>query len=330
MFRPLAAALVASVFLLPVPLLEAAEVTGRAITGFRVGSEEKRFGPFEFVGGLVMRSGDPLFGSMSGIRFRADRKSFVAVLDTGHWMTGQILRNAAGKISGMSGVEITPIMDSSGKVPRRKSDVDAESLVLDNGRVIVGFEGKHRIDVWKDPGFEKSPPSSRMSPIVPLSEFRGNGGMEALAVSPRSSPLGGAMIMVAERSVDREGNLFAAILDGPQKGIFKVVHHTPFDVTDAAFLPDGNLLLLERRFNIAQGIGMRIRLISSADIRPGALVDGPILLEADGSYQIDNMEGMDVITGDDGVPHIILVSDDNNSFLQRNVLLEFRLVGKMK
>jgi hypothetical protein len=43
------------------------------------------------------------------------------------------------------------------------------------------------------------------------------------------------------------------------------------------------------------------------------------------SYQIDNMEGMDVWRRDDGALMVSIVSDDNQSLLQRNLYLEFRL-----
>jgi hypothetical protein len=131
---------------------------------------------------------------------------------------------------------------------------------------------------------------------------------------------------VTERSLDAEGNLYASILEGPMKGVFKVVRHDPYDATDGAFLPNGDLLLLERRFSVFGGLGMRLRRIKGGDIRPGAVVDGEMLLEADMNYAIDNMEGIDVIDGPEGRPHVILISDDNgNHFLQRNVMLEFRL-----
>jgi hypothetical protein len=50
---------------------------------------------------------------------------------------------------------------------------------------------------------------------------------------------------------------------------------------------------------------------------------------ADYSYQIDNMEGLSVHTDADGAVVLTLVSDDNfNHFLQRTVLLQFRLVDE--
>jgi hypothetical protein len=98
-------------------------------------------------------------------------------------------------------------------------------------------------------------------------------------------------------------------------------------VTDGDFLPNGDLLLLERRFSIAEGIGMRIRRIDASRLGAGNLVDGPVVLEADFGDQIDNMEGLDVSEDEDGKVFVTLVSDDNHSILQRNLVLEFRYVG---
>ena len=59
--------------------------------------------------------------------------------------------------------------------------------------------------------------------------------------------------------------------------------------------------------------------------RPGATVDGDVLLEADMRYQIDNMEGLAVHTNADGETIIALVSDNNHNMLQRTLLLFFAL-----
>lgn len=301
-------------------------VASRLLANFEVGTSARRFGKLEFVGGLVMSSPEKLFGAISSIRFRPDGENFVAVLDTGHWLTGKITRGDSGALSGVSDVRIAPMLDISGREPTRKMDVDAEGLALRGDKVFVSYEQRHRIDIFPDPGFESSKPIGRLPHLIPNNELRSNGGMEALAVSPVDSLLKGAMVVVAEKSIDADGNLLAAVLEGPLKGSFAVARHPSFDVTDGAFLPNGDLLLLERRFNFAEGVGMRIRRIRAEDIKPGAVVDGEILLEAGMVYQIDNMEGMDVVKGPDGSTRLIIVSDDNHSFLQRNLMLEFKLV----
>lgn len=305
---------------------DGAKVDSRIISDFKIGSNETRFGPFEFLGGLEMVSSNRLFGSMSSIRFKEDPARFVVVLDTGHWMTGRVERDAAGKLSGLADVEITPMRDRAGKTFEGKGFMDAEGLALAKDRVLVSFEQLHRVDSYPDPGFETSRAIEGKTIPFPRSVLRANRGFETIAVAPASSPLKGGTLIVAERSLDDDGNAYAAILDGPLKGTLALAHYGDFDATDGTFLPNGDLLLLERRFNMAAGVGMRIRRIKSADIKPGAVIDGEILLQADFGYQIDNMEGIDAFTAADGSTRVVLVSDDNHSILQRSLMLEFRLV----
>ena len=68
--------------------------------------------------------------------------------------------------------------------------------------------------------------------------------------------------------------------------------------TDCAFLPNGDLLVLERGvalFSLHHDAAAR----AAADVRPGDLMRGEILLDATGG-DIDNMEALAVHTGPAG------------------------------
>lgn len=303
---------------------ETSAVTAKQILRFKKGSDETRFGPLEFIGGIEFTSPDSRVQSLSSIRFRPDGRHFVSVLDTGEWLTGAIERDAAGRLSGISDVSVNSILLRSGR-PGSKTESDAEGFTIRDGQAIVSFEQQHRVDVYPDPGFETSRPIKSLDFLIPRNELRRNAGMETVVASPPSSPLKGGIVVVGERSLDDKGNLLAAIIDGPLKGQFTVVRHDPFDATDGAFLANGDLILLERRYSLLGGVGMRMRRIRAEEIRPGAVVDGEMLIEADMGDEIDNMEGVDVVAGSDGRPHLILVSDDNGNFFQRSIMLEFRL-----
>jgi hypothetical protein len=72
---------------------------------------------------------------------------------------------------------------------------------------------------------------------------------------------------------------------------------------------------------------MRVRRLAAGEIGPGVLAEGEILAEATMAQQIDNMEGMAVHRTRAGEIVVTLVSDDNfNHFLQRTLLLQFRLI----
>jgi hypothetical protein len=152
-----------------------------------------------------------------------------------------------------------------------------------------------------------------------------NRGMEALGVVPAGHPLAGALVAISERSGKEDEPTSGFIIGGRQPGTFQVIRRDGYDITDLAFLPGGDMLLLERWYRPLRGVGMRIRRIAGASLRPGARLDGQILIEADLGQEIDNMEGMAVHL-EGGRTIITLISDDNfSTFLQRTVLLEFEL-----
>lgn len=304
---------------------EPVTVDARPIATFRIGSEQTRFGTLRFVGGVELVSGARDFGSLSGFDFVDGREDFVAVSDRGRWITGKVTRKNGVPV-GLADVRIAPMVDASGRVLRDKAEADAEGLRVSDGSVWVSFEREARVEKFSLPiGDDNRPVDAGL--VIPRAELRRNKGIETVAVAPGDGPLGGALVTVAERSINPDGDIFAAVSGGPRAGVFFVRRHPPFDVTDGAFLPDGDLLLLERRFNRTDGIGMRLRRIGAEAIRPGATVDGEVLLEADFGYQIDNMEGMAVSRDAAGRVFLTLVSDDNGSFFQRTLLLEFELVG---
>jgi hypothetical protein len=61
-------------------------------------------------------------------------------------------------------------------------------------------------------------------------------------------------------------------------------------------------------------------------VAPGAVVDGPSIFDADMGNEIDNMEGIDAFVTPEGETVLTLISDDNFSMFERNLLLQFTLV----
>lgn len=305
---------------------ESISVWSRPIVRFRIGSEQTRFGPLEFVGGLEMTSGGD-FGGFSSFRFLEPGGRFVGVADTGFWFFGAVVHDEEGHPVGMDGFTMEPIRDPEGNVTGEKWTTDAESIAVQGDLATVGFERQHRISEFRLQPSAMGRAVRDLDFLVPAYELRINRGFETVAYAPVESAFAGARVAIAERSIDKLGNVFAAVLEGPRKGVFTVARTDGFDVTDGAFLPDGDLLLLERRFTMSSGVAMRLRRIEAESIRPGSVADGPVLLTADMGYQIDNMEGLDVWQRSDGAVIVSLMSDDNRSIFQRNLYLEFRLVG---
>jgi hypothetical protein len=306
---------------------ETAEISAYPIGTFQVGRDETQFGRLSFIGGFSMTSPNRNFGALSSFRFLDDSGTrFAAVADNGFFITGAVIRDAATLLpSGFSTLALAELPDLSGAVSGAKWETDAESLDLEDGAAIIGFERRHRISRFAFDGATLGARIADLDYLIPENELRSNRGFETLARAPAQSPLQGALVAVSEKSIDANGNIFASILSGPQKGVFTIARTGDYDITDGDFLPNGDLVILERAYQLAKGVRMRLRLIDGADLTPGATVSGETLLEADMRYQIDNMEGLDIWQANDGSTRISLVSDDNKSILQRNLYLEFKL-----
>lgn len=300
--------------------------------------QQRRFDKVEYIGGLVLTSSHAEFGGLSAIRVDADGQHFISLTDQGWWLAGRIAYDDRGQPAGIADARMAP-MQGLGIVGRRHSRTawyDTESLAERDGSLYVGIERVHRIVQFDfaQCGFRARAVEVKDIPAA-IAHLPSNQSLEGL-VAPASGGYSGSLIAFSERGLDAAGNLMAFVIGPPPRAgrrrdnaEFAVRRRDDFDISDAAMLPSGDVLILERRFSLWSGLAMRLRQVGIAGIAAGAVVDGADLLVADSrTTQIDNMEGVSVHRDASGALVLTLVSDDNfNHFLQRTVLLQFRLVG---
>jgi len=304
----------------------AIEVRSEPITAFDVRDPSLRqFGLLEFRGGLVLRSSYEHFGGISAIRVAPDGAHFIALTDKGWWFRGRIVYEGT-RPSGIADAEMAPILGADGRPLAARGWYDTESIAEDGGTLYVGIERVHQI-VRFDYGKEGLLARGRPIALPPgLRSLPPNRGIEALVFVPKGLPLAGTLIAISERGLDKAGNTIGFLIGGASPGNFAVRRSSNFDITDAALLPGGDVLLLERRFSWSSGLAVRMRRVALGEIKPGAVVDGPILFDVDLGYEIDNMEGLSVHRSAGGETILTLISDDNFSAVQRTLLLQFTLV----
>jgi hypothetical protein len=286
-----------------------------------------RFGALEFRGGLALASHYQAFGGISALHMEPDGSHFVAVTDNGSWLKARIAY-AHDKPVGLADAEMAPALGPEGTPLAAKHWYDMESLAERDGKFYVGIERVNQIVKFD---FRKDGFAARGKPIPVPSDFKTftyNKSLECLAAPPAGAPLAGSLIVVTEHSLDGAGNHRAFVLNGNHVERFSVKRSDDFDVSDCTILPPNDLLLLERSFSTLRGVAMRIRRVSLAGVKDGAVVDGTPLITADLGFQIDNMEGIGVHRTPDGETVLTLVSDDNFSVIQRNLLLQFTLADE--
>jgi hypothetical protein len=302
------------------------DVNARPIASFDTRDRSRvRFGALEFRSGLILTSRFRGFGGLSGLRLDAKGERFIAISDKGGWFTGRIAYKGR-EMTGLDDVEAAPMLGPDGKPITARGWFDTEALALDGSLVYVGIERVNQIlrfDFAK--GFTRALGEPLQLPIG-ARKLPYNKGIEALVMVPKGQPMAGTLIAISERGLDAQGNITAFLIGGKTPGPFSVRRSENFDVSDAVLLPSGDLLLLERKFSWLGGIGIQIRRIPLASVGLGAVVDGPSIFSADLGNEVDNLEGIDAHVTSEGDTVLTLVSDDNFSLIQRNLLLQFTLV----
>jgi hypothetical protein len=303
------------------------DVNARPLPSFDLRDRSRlRFGKLEYRSGLVLTSSFSGFGGLSAFRFLDPKgERFISVSDQGAWFTGRIVYSGRA-MAGLTDVEAAPLLFMDGKPITDHGWYDSESLAIDGDIAYVGLERVNQVMRFD---LSKRFISAR-GDVVPLPAFAkrlpDNQGVEALVMVPKGLPLAGTLVALSERGLNADGNLIAFLVGGPSPGQFSVRRTDKFDISDAVILPSGDLLILERKFSLFSGVGIRIRRIALASIAPGALVDGPAIFNAGLGQEIDNMEGIDAHVTPGGDTVLTMISDDNFSMIQRTLLMQFTLV----
>lgn len=314
---------------------KAIEVTARQIPHFdKTAPNKKRFGQLVWRGGLELSSPSKHFGGWSGLALDKSGRSVLAISDAGTWLRGKLIYDK-GRLTGLSATEMAPLKALNGKRLSRLRDRDAEAMSLlrgsvDNGIALIAFEQNDRIGVFPLSKKGVGTPKRYLKLPKAISKNRRRDGVEALAVL-RGGNRKGAILAFLEGHVTKDKRHRGWLLSrGKSKKIW-LQDKGGFSITDLASLPDGSMLLLERRFRWSEGVKMRLRYLAAKTIKPGAVLVGDVLLEADMKQQIDNMEGLAVHQNANGETIITLLSDNNfNAFFQRTVMLQFAFDLKAK
>jgi hypothetical protein len=303
-------------------------VTAIPIDFDRDNPSRKEFGKLTFRAGLNLYAKSSHFGGFSAIALDPSGRSLLAISDAGAWLRASLDYDGR-KLKGLSEVVLGPMLGADGRPLRDDRERDSEGMTLFDGdtrqgTAYVSFERKHRIARYPFTAERFGPPAGTIPLPAGAKAMSVNRGIEAMAVI-RAGKLKGTLVAFAEGLADRSGNLPGWLIGGPTPGGIVLKRLGGFDITDAAPLPDGGIVVLERRFRFSEGIKMRIRRIAAGELKRGALIAGEVLLEADDSLNIDNMEAIAAHRAGSGETVLTLMSDDNFSALQRTLIMQFTL-----
>lgn len=278
-----------------------------------------RLGALTYLGGVRLRNGDPAFGGFSSMEVRGDR--FTLLSDAGN-----IVRFRMGPDWTPRDVRFGDLPAGTGS-PAYKRNRDSESLAADpaTGRYWVGFERSNAI--WRyDAGFTRGEASAQPAMMRDWSE---NGGAESmvrlrdgrfLVISETTRPENG------RRRAERVVALFSGDPTDPAVRVQELSYVPPaqYDPSDAAELPDGRLLVLNRRITLRDLFTAKLTLVDIRGAKPGAVLRGTEIATFAAPVQHDNFECL-AITRESGATILWIASDDNQQWWEQSLLLKFRL-----
>lgn len=278
------------------------------------GGWPKRIGRLEPVGAVTLTANHAAFGSFSGLALwrgqailLSDNGSFVRIA-----IRGNVMRTlASGALPG------------GPETGWSKLERDSESLTIDpaTGQLWVGFERANAIFRYA-PGFARW--EAWRAP-EPMRKWQSNSGAESLARLPD-----GRFVAIAEGG-DWTRREWRAVLfsgDPTARGTrarrFRYRPPPTVVPSDATALPDGDLLVLNRRWDGLLRFTVRLARVPAAAIRPGALAVAEEIALLPPALLGENAEGL-AVTREGGQTYVWLVTDNDGYWWRRTILAKFRL-----
>jgi hypothetical protein len=289
------------------------------ISIFTAEQPEAPVGKLEFRGGIVLRASDRRLGGLSGFRVSADGTRLTAISDHGYWLTATLAYDGRGFLVAAGDAAIGALTAESGRPLTENRVGDAESLERVRGGWLVGFERRHRLVFYRD----TDPPFSRAAPFptpAGLGAAPPNEGLETLASLPD-----GRLLAITEGLTIAEGDLRGWVFESGGWRTLSYARTGLFQPSDAIALPNGDVLVLERRFSYIGGFASRIVRLRYADIAPDARLNGEEIALIERPLVTENFEGIAARTGANGETLLYIVSDDNYQTLQKTLLFMFAL-----
>lgn len=283
-------------------------------------------GRLDWRGGLELDIDEDWFGGLSALEIDPAGKEMIALSDRGHWVRLTLEHDARGYLVAAKQSGSGALRGVGNRVFRSKKERDSESLArLTDGSYVVSFELRHRLLYYPAavPPFSAAP--RWLVPPPGIYGAPANGGIEALTSFGNN-----LLFALSEDRRLEEGINLGWLGDGRHWTPLRYRPGNGYRPTGAARLPDGDILVLERRLTMLGGFSARIAQLPQAAIvtaakAPQHILEGDEVARLQAPVNIDNFEGITAHRAANGETLVYLVSDDNFFALQRTLLLSFAL-----
>ena len=269
------------------------------------------------------------FSQLSGLAWDDDDGILYAISDKGYLFHLQPVFDN-GVLTGLKLLKALHLRETGGNKPLKGTRADSEGMDILNGRngrkgdaeLIVSFERFPRIVRYRPDGnaIEESP---LPAPLNDARMYRDSNKM--LESVCADSKLGILTVPEAPLKGERQGVTRIFNLDG-RSWIYPIPEGNRISALEC--LDNNRVLVLESNFT---GVLGRLEVfLKLATLSPNASptepvpVEAAVALDSGKEQQIDNFEGLARHRGN----RFFIISDDNDLFIQRTLLMYFELLDK--
>lgn len=275
---------------------------------------QRQVGALEFIAAWELRSRNEGFGGISALLSVGDSR-FVGIGDAGTLIRFRLTDD--GRIDRAT---IAPLPNVHGpNVSYRDRDSEGLAYDPDSGQYWVSFEGNHAIRRYSKSFAQQT---GMIRPAI-LQKLPRNKGAESMVRLQD-----GRFIIIAE-SLDDDMHSAWIFSGDPIESTTTITPFTfrppaGYRVTDAAQLPDGRIVLLNRAIGFPSGFTAKVSLLNPDSIGRNSVLSADVIASLAAPLLVDNMEGI-AVTSDGNSMFLWLISDNNFTLFQRTILMKFRL-----
>ena len=266
---------------------------------------------FKEIGGLK-------FSEISDLAYDLQEKQFYFVSDEGKLFVFDA--SFSNKIEILRPVSSVNLVKNNGE-KFKKWRKDSEGLALDNkGHLYVSFEGRAKIGRFDQKGRMVKQYTLPKKLRNPKNYRSRNKSLEALTWHPRHGLLT-ATEWPLKHKYKKEQTIYT--LDGKEWS-FKAEAESKSAVVAMEVMDDGNLLVMERSFTgLMNPLVITLKKIYLNGCKKKQMCQSELLLKMNThqGWNIDNFEGLARV----GKHRYVIVSDDNDNFFQKTLLVYFEV-----
>lgn len=279
---------------------------------------QNRVGRLFWRGGVELDFRDSRFGGVSAMQVELGGRTAYLITDRGDLAEVTLEYNDAGNLAGAKLANLRGVIGAGG----RGTDSAMEAIArMPDGGWLVAFERNHRLMHFRRSKEPLQTVPRLLTTPVGLERASSRRGIEAAAATEDRK-----ILLIGEDIPTAPGFTQAWLGDGATWTPMTYAMFKPYRPVGATMLPNGDILVIERRGSVSRPGGTRFALINKRLLRPGAPIQTSEVARLEPPFVTANFEAIATAQGFQGQTLLYVASDNEFSSTRPTMLLMFELL----